>query len=552
MISHSDFTLRRDLLLLFIAIGVFFCIGLGIRPYMTPSEARYIELPRQMLATGDWLTPRINGVPYFEKPPLFYWMQALVMLPFGTGEFAGRFVTAILTSLTCVSTYALARLLYGRAAGLLAAGVLASCIMGYCLSRIAMLDVPVAFFITLCLAFFLGAQHTERRTRKRNRYLAMYAACALAVMSKGLIGAVLPALVIGAWIALLGRWHLLKQVHLLKGLLLFIAITAPWHVLMAQEHPEFLKFYFIHEHITRYLTNAHKRTEPWWFFTIITWLGLLPWSGLLPSLCKRLVWRNPDTLFLLLWIILPLAFFSNSHSKLVPYIFVIFPPLCILLGRELSHLWDYTVPLEPLRHNAMLVVVLFVTLLVAMQFSFALTGKLGLRINTITSHVSLWSLLPMMAALVWLFILTLRPCPSPKLILSLLGFGMISGLSVNFIYAPLDKMTVKPLASQLAPQLQPLDMVVAYGNYWQDLPVYLNRNITVAGWEGELGYGMLHYPQTHDWMISTDTFWKRCKTSVNNVYVFINSDMLKNLNPPSGCRLITVATHGKTVLMKKE
>src|SRR5271163_2894732 len=100
---------RRDFLWLFLAALLFFCIGLSTRPYLTPSEARYIEVPRQMLATGDWLTPRINGVPYFEKPPLFYWLQASVMQFFGSGEFAGRIATALLCILLCMVTYATAR-----------------------------------------------------------------------------------------------------------------------------------------------------------------------------------------------------------------------------------------------------------------------------------------------------------------------------------------------------------------------------------------------------------------------------------------------------------
>jgi 4-amino-4-deoxy-L-arabinose transferase-like glycosyltransferase len=345
---------------------------------------------------------------------------------------------------------------------------------------------------------------------------------------------------------------LLAQVHLVKGLILFLAITVPWHYLMAQEHPEFLNFYFIHEHFTRFLTSEHRRTAPWWFFIAVTWAGLMPWSGLLPSVFKRIAWREPNTLFLLLWTVLPLAFFSSSHSKLVPYIFPIFPPLCILLGQRLWQLWEYRVPLEPLRRNAILVIIVFAMLLLATQLSFALPGKLGIKITTITSMISFWSLVPMLLALVWLFILTLRPCPSPRLIGSLLIFGAVTGLSLNFIAATFDKLTVKPLASELLLKLKPLDMVVAYGGYWQDLPVYLNRNITVARWTGELSFGVEHYPETRDWMIAPETFWKRCALSEHAVYVFINSDMVKDLTIHSNCRLKPMASYGKTILMKKE
>src|SRR4051812_4516136 len=170
---------RRDVWLLALAIGLLFCIGLGARPYLTPSEARYIEIPRQMLATNDWLTPRINGVPYFEKPPLFYWLQAAAMHLFGDGEAAGRLVTLLLDAAACLLAYATGRMLYGRRAGLLAAAVLATSLLGYGLSRVAMLDVPVSLFITACLVSFLAAQRSSNDDAKRDLYLLMYVASAL-------------------------------------------------------------------------------------------------------------------------------------------------------------------------------------------------------------------------------------------------------------------------------------------------------------------------------------------------------------------------------------
>ena len=544
MTMTPHITYRRDLWLLFIAIGIFFCIGLGVRPYLTPSEARYIELPRQMLATHDWLTPRINGVPYFEKPPLFYWMQAIILQNFGMGEFAGRFVTVLFTTLTCLITYALGRMVYGRLSGLLAAGVLATSLMGYGLSRVATLDVPVSFFITATLGCFLAAQYTN----DRRYYWLMYITAALAVMTKGLIGIVVPGLVIGAWIAMQGKWRLLKEVHLFTGSLLFLIIAAPWHVLMARAHPDFLEFYFIHEHFTRYLTDEHKRTAPWWFFIAVICVGLLPWLGLLPGALRRLHWKQPNQLFLLLWIALPLLFFSTSHSKLIPYIFPIFPPICIIIGEKLAQLWSNLLPVKSLRMDAALVLVLFGAMLLATQLLPALPGKIGTQITTIVSMLSPLSLLPMTMALLWLLYTVVRPCPAPKLILSLMGFGIVTGLSANFIAAELDTATIKPLAIPLAKQLQPDDMVVAYENYWQDLPVYLNRNIIVAGWTGELRFGYEHYPETHDWMLSTEEFWKLCTSAPHNVYVFTRTEMPANSN----CHLHTIASYGKIILMKKE
>jgi len=545
---------QRDVALIFTATCLLFCIGLGARPYLTPSEARYIELPRQMLATGDWLTPRINGVPYFEKPPLFYWMQAAVIGLFGKGEFAGRFMTALFSTFTCLATYAVGRILFGRLSGLLAAGVLATSLMGYGLSRVATLDVPVSFFITLCIGGFMAAQHMADPKHKRYCYMAMYAASALAVMTKGLIGIVIPGMVIGAWIALTRSWRILKEVHLITGLLLFLAITVPWHMLMARHHPDFLNFYFIHEHFTRYVSDEHKRTAPWWFFIAVTLAGLLPWLALLPGSIRRLNRKNPDHLFLLLWVFLPLLFFSSSHSKLIPYIFPIFPPLCIMIGDKLAQFWNGALPLKSLRKDAAFVVVLFGLLLLASQLIPTLPGKLEQKISLVTSGISPMMLAPMIVALAWLAYGVIRKHSAPALILSLAGFGVVTGLSVNYITANLDKATVKPLALPLKEKLQSDDMVVAYGSYWQDLPVYLDRNITVAGWTGELSFGVEHYPQTHEWMIGADEFWQRCANAPHAVYIFVREVDLAKLGEwvkHPGCTLQTTERYGNTFLVEK-
>lgn len=481
-----------DLLLLFLLIGVFFIIGLGVRPYITPSEARYIEIPRQILTTGDWLTPHINGVKYFEKPPLFYWMQA-VFLSFGNNEFWGRMATVLVVTLTCLVTYALGRMLYGRMCGILSCAALATSVMGYGLSHIAMLDAPVTLFLTCSIAGFLAAQKTGNKTF----YYFMYITAALAVMTKGLIGIVIPGLVIGSWIVFTNNWKVLKEARLFSGILLFIAIAAPWHILMAMEHPEFLDFYFIHEHFTRFLTNEHKRTAPWWFFIAVTAVGAMPWLGaisVIPAQAGGSLYSSArnfrlrgdgsgdDKLFLLLWIFLPLIFFSISHSKLVPYIFPIFPPLFVLIGKRLADVW----------------------------------------------------------------------AAKKKLVIFIMAAMAMICIAVNYAAPQFDKRTIKPLAEILKPQLRDSDMVVAYDSYWQDLPVYLNRNIMVAGWTGELGFGVEHTPDAKNWMVGIESFWEKCSGEANNVYVFIMEKDFKNMQTHADCQLSEIARYGRTILLKKD
>lgn len=489
---------QKDLLLLFLVIFLFFCIALGARPYITPSEARYIEIPRQMLVSHDFLTPHINGVQYFEKPPLFYWMQAF-FLSFGNNEFMGRIATTLVVTLTCLVTYAAGRLLYARNAGLLAAGALATSLMGYGLSRVAMLDAPVSLFLTCSIASFLFAQ----KTGQKKFYYCMYAAAALAVMTKGLIGIVIPGLVIGSFIIFSNNWKILKEARLTTGTLLFFAIAAPWHILMAREHPEFTDFYFIHEHFTRFLTNEHKRTAPWWFFIAVTMAGAMPWlpalfitkkapsptpqSGNVISIAPHLrrdesKENKNDKLFLLLWITLPLLFFSSSHSKLVPYIFPIFPPLFIVIGYKLESIWQ--------------------------------TRK--------------------------------------NLIIATMAFMVVFCIAANYIAPKFDKRSIKPLTDILKTELKDGNMVVAYNSYWQDLPVYLNQNVIIAGWTGELGFGVEHTSGAKDWMISTDDFWKKCSNAKTSIYVLMREEDYKNITENAECGLHEVSQYGKTVLLKNK
>lgn len=472
---------QRDCLRILLLTVIFFSIGLGERPYTLPSEARYIAIPMQMLQTGDWLTPHINGVPYFEKPPLFYWLQAGVLQLFGTSEFAGRMLTMLMLSATCVLTYAIARLFYTRLCGLLAATVLATSLMGYGLSRFVTLDVPVALFITACITCFLAAQYSENRTRY---YLAMAACSALATLTKGLIGIVIPGMVIGAWIIALRKWHVLKEAKLIIGILLFLLITAPWHVLMHNTHPDFSAFYFIHEHFTRYLSDSHQRTAPLWFFIAVAFAGLLPWSVFLPLAWKIHSRKNPQDMFLFLWILLPLVFFSLSQSKLLSYIFVIFPPLAIMLARALEPFWTKRGP-------------------------------------------KYW-------------------------IAGITALASIAFISANFLTHYFPMRTSKPLAKNLLEVLKPEDTVVAYESYWQDLPVYLKRNITVAGWAGELHFGLTHYPHTREWMISAQEFWQRCPDIPHKLYVFITEASYQSLPERANCRLQPRAKYGNTILLERQ
>ena len=334
---------RRDLLALTLAFGALYLFLLGRLPLANPDESRYAEIPREMLARGDWVTPRLNAVPYFEKPPLVYWTVGLSRVLFGPGEFAARLTPALFGLGAVLLTYAATRRLHGRTAGIAAAVVLGTSLLHFVLSRILLLDMAVSALIAATLFCFILAVREPPGPRRRALFLGLYASAALATLAKGLIGFLLPGAVMFLWLLIFNQWRRLLPMHLGAGLILFLAIAAPWHVLAAQRNPGWAEFYFIHEHWTRFTTTAHGRAAPFWFFVPVMLAGLFPWVGFLPGAVREALaggWRkrgeNADAWFLVTWVLFILLFFSKSQSKLVPYILPVFPALAALVGAWLG------------------------------------------------------------------------------------------------------------------------------------------------------------------------------------------------------------------------
>jgi 4-amino-4-deoxy-L-arabinose transferase-like glycosyltransferase len=511
----------RDVLLLAVLLAVFFGFELGGRALWHPDEGRYSEIPRAMVASGDYVTPRLNGVKYFEKPALFYWMQAGSIKLFGVNEWALRLWPALLALAGCLAVYGAGRKLFGRRAGLIAAIVLATSPLYYLLARIITLDMAVSVLLTgALLSFLLGVREPPGRTRSLYLY-AFYALCAAATLTKGLIGIVIPAMVIGAWIVLLWDWRLLRAIHLPTGLLLFFVLAAPWHVLAARANPEFAQFYFIHEHFERYLTTTHGRYQPWWFFLPVLVFGMLPWIGLLfPALRDAWAgWRarreRREELFLLLWVGLVFAFFSVSGSKLIPYILPMLPPSALLLGR-------YLAPAEPapepkgLRSGFWLFLVATAALgaYLAMELSRRPQAQADvLRLGS-GAYLMLAGLL--LVALAHFFLGRLATVTRPLAVLAAGAALLVLALGAALPVLD-DKYSVKALALELKARLLPADEVITLRAYYQDLPVYLARRITVVDWKGELEFGASQQ-DVSGWMIGEAEFHRRWQ-SPNTVYM---------------------------------
>jgi 4-amino-4-deoxy-L-arabinose transferase-like glycosyltransferase len=339
-LADQNSSQRRDLILLGIFFGVLFLQLLGHFPLIDPDEGRYAEIPREMLERGDLITPMLNYVKYFEKPVLLYWLNALSFTLFGENEFAARLACALSGLGTVLFTYHLGREFFDRRTGLLATLVLGTGIGFLIQSRFILTDIPLTFTMVVSLGCY-GLAAVNGGPKKTTYYYLAYLFAGLAVLSKGLIGMVLPGAVIFWHIVLTRRWQLLKEMRLLSGLFLFMLVTAPWFILVSVKNPEFARFFFIHEHFTRFLTKVHGRYQPFWYFMPVLLVGMMPWSFLIPAAVKGW-WRNrreaggEQRLFLVLWAGLIFIFFSKSNSKLPSYILPIFPPLALLIASLLN------------------------------------------------------------------------------------------------------------------------------------------------------------------------------------------------------------------------
>ena len=474
--------------------------NLGGAPLLEPDEGRYAEIPREMLASGDLVTPHLNGVIYFEKPPLHYWLTAAAMRAFGPSEFSARLWSALFGLGGLAIAWGVGRSIGGRRAGFLAAAALGTSPLWIAIGRLATLDMTVTFFLTATLACFWTAAEVARGRRATLAWHGMFAAAALAVLAKGLIGVLIPGAVVFLFLLATRSWRVLLRVPWATGVALFLAIAAPWHALAAARNPDFLWFYFVHEHLLRYATPVAERQEPFWFFLGVVALGCAPWSGLFPSAARLIPWQrlrevrdhHRTETFLLIWAAFVVLFFSVSQSKLIPYVLPALPPLAVLVGVLADRLWDGRLAPSRLESGGIAVGGVLAALYGA-TFVWAGLGRvhrLGLG-GVITPGLVVPGILVIGASLAaaalgfgtdWR-----RRAPA------LFAAGCCVGASLQIV-GPLvaRERSSKELAARIEAEARAGDLVLTHRCFPESLPVYLGRTVGVAAYEGELAFGISH------------------------------------------------------------
>jgi 4-amino-4-deoxy-L-arabinose transferase-like glycosyltransferase len=533
-------TRRRGgpLVLLALTLAILWLAALVPRHLAKTDEGRYAEISREMVSSGNWITPRLDGIKYFEKPALQYWATALADDVFGMNEFSARLWTGLTGLLGLAALGFATRRVYGRGTAIGAVAVLSSSVLYLVMGHIDTLDMGLTGFMTLTLAGLLASQFSGEGADARLVYAA-WAGAALAILSKGLIGLLLPGAAALLYIVTQRDWRMLARVRIGSGLLLLLAISAPWFVLVSQANPEFPHFFFIHEHVERFLTHEHNRVGPWWYFVPVLAFGVLPWISVLPQALGR-VWlgpaaSSPDLLrqaqadrFLFIWAAFIFVFFSASGSKLPSYILPMMPALAVLIARALR-----VARLQNLVAHARVILVLALVGVLLGLFA----GRLADAADQREAYQGLGSYLAagcgLLAAAALLAARAFHRGLRERGVLLLASAALLCGLTGVAGYDSFDRFaSAQYVAERIAPLLTPKTQLYSVEMYEQTLPYYLKRTMTLVNHRDELDFGLTQEPER--WIATLNQFQTRWNEDEQAVAVMPPStfDKLRAIHLP--------------------
>ncbi len=408
-IFYEDWFLVTILIALCIYLFIF---KLGISSLWNMDEPIYGEVSKEILKLGDWVTLHFNYQEWFDKPPLYMWLTAINFKIFGWSEFTVRIWSALFGIGGVITVYFLGKNIFNRRVGFLSALILSTSVQYIIQSRLALLDVPLNFFISLSILFFyLG----YTMPNKRWCYLLFYLSLALATLTKGPIGIIIPALIVGLYLLLTGDLRELKNMMLFQGIIIYFAIASPWYIIELIRHGDvFINNFFLQRTIARFLTPFEQHSGPFYYYIPILFLGFFPWSSFLPYAFVHLItfgkwedkasptqqdenslvrrgefsrliiykflyfkkgWKigeGKKVLLILLWFAVVFVFFSSAKSKLPGYIFPLYPSVALVVGK----FWDsFLFQKDQYRKSMTISFALFFALLMILLFAIILVAK---------------------------------------------------------------------------------------------------------------------------------------------------------------------------------
>lgn len=360
----------KHIIILLLVASFLFLFGLGKMALTDPDESFYAQTSKEMLEAGDWMTPRIFGKPQFEKPILYYWLTLSSFKIFGVNEFAARFPSAVFAIAGILCIYLIGRAIFSPLCGFLSGLIMSTSGLYLSLARGCITDIVLTVCIAFCFLFFiLGWQK-----KKKYYFLLASVSAALAVLTKGPIGLFIPGLVILLYLVTGSRWKKIPSLPWASSIAVFLLVALPWYLLMVKLHGNtFTSEFFGFQNMTRFLHPEHRIGDTPFFYFPAVLGGIFPWTPFFLfgawALYKRDVFKSVmpgHKLFLALWFLVIFLFFSISRTKLVTYVFPLFPVTALISGR----LWERSIRKDDTVGLYMKISIYFLVL-------FSVAGMLG-------------------------------------------------------------------------------------------------------------------------------------------------------------------------------
>jgi len=511
-------------------------------PLAEPDETRYAEIAREMLVLHDWVTPRLNFVKYFEKPPLVYWASALAYLGFGINEFAARLPSLLAAFGGLILAVVLAARMYGRREAVLAGLILATAPLYVILGQTLTLDMALTFFVSAGLAaVWFGHKQGDRRW-----YRVTWIAVAGGILVKGPVAAVLVGMPALVFLLIHGGWRALRPVIDVRGAAVATLIVLPWFVLVSWRNPEFVDFFIVDQHLKRFLWTTEHR-EPFWFFLPMLPALFFPW-GLLPVLDPQLWWRDrswrgwsESTRFLALWAAAVVGFFSLSASKMITYVLPASLPIAILLARMLVRGLDQGRTDGLRRVGWLLLLAGLATGLAGGLVPFFSSHR---RVPLIVPYLYLGGLLLAATGFATRAALRSRYPRLPLVAFSAGALGLMALCSAGHSLAN----TYRELGRAAASSMRPGDRLAVYRHLVHGITFYSRHRVIMVRGRGELRFGSEQGNQEAYFWPDDDAL-RREWAEDGRLFLVINRKELDAFQPPLDPPPRLVASEGKKVLV---
>lgn len=521
-----------DVLLLSIIILPLFLLYLGNMPLHTPDEARYSFISVEMFNHHNYLVPKLLGVAFLDKPPLFYYSQLLMLKLFGNSEFVLRLPSVLSAVSACLMVYITTRKLFDRITACYATVILANMPLFFLMAHYANLDMMVASLITCCLCFYILSQQSAMATRKL--MWCAYICMAAAMLTKGLIAVAFPCCIIFIYSL---SYKIKPKLYLIDGVLIFAALVLPWFMMMHFEVKDFSYYYFVIQHFYRYLGKSFNNQQPFWFYWAIVVACSLPWL----SFINRQFLEKAQAHFFSIAFIFIVSFFSIPASKPLGYILPAFPPLAVLLALQLR----YTPTKKQLK---IFFILSSLSLIVgcALLYPWPIMQKLAL------SPMPFSLILISSAVLIYLvqYIFRIQPLTKQNccFAISILAMMLLNIQALKLIQN-LEFQNIQPIANYLEQHNQQQKAPVAmYLNYYYDLSYYApnQKLLIIDNWQKGLYKGdslteqfalgmQYHMPANY---LTPVEFLKKWRNRQQLIYAISNQQQAKQLIKKNGGALI--------------